>query len=106
VAPDSRSEGFDPVPASTFLSFLASVILDEDQPAFLYESFVRPYVGKAVDGFYQYLKSNNEKFRGRGLEWPYYAKFCLIVQSSGTGKSRLSTDGRGQAYNCIIVSGG
>jgi hypothetical protein len=90
--PDSRSEGFDSV-ACTFLSFLASVtVLDEDQPAFLYESFVRPYVGKAVDGFYQYLKSNNEKFRGRGLERPYYAKFCSIVQSSGTGKSRLMTE--------------
>lgn len=42
-----------------------------------------------MDGFYDYLKSNNEKFRGRGLERPYYAKFCSVVQSSGTGKSRL-----------------
>jgi hypothetical protein len=47
---------------------------DDDQPAFLYELFVRPYIGKAADAFYEYLKSNNEKFRGRGLERPYYAK--------------------------------
>jgi hypothetical protein len=47
---------------------------DDDQPAFLYELFVRPYIGKAADTFYEYLKSNNEKFRGCGLERPYYAK--------------------------------
>ncbi|KAG1728001.1 hypothetical protein EDB19DRAFT_1748489 [Suillus lakei] len=57
------------------------MVLDEDQPAFLYESFVRPYIGKAVDGFYEYLKSNDDKLRGRGLDRPYYAKFCSIVQS-------------------------
>ncbi|KAG2082417.1 hypothetical protein BD769DRAFT_1727130 [Suillus cothurnatus] len=47
---------------------------EEDQPAFLTN------------------RSNNEKFRGHGLERPYYAKFCSIVQSSGTGKSRLMTE--------------
>ncbi|KAG1798588.1 uncharacterized protein HD556DRAFT_1306037 [Suillus plorans] len=49
---------------------------------------LRSYVGKAVDGFYEYLKNNNMKFTG-GMHRPYYAKFCWIVQSSGTGKSRL-----------------
>ncbi|KAG1894748.1 uncharacterized protein F5891DRAFT_1061388 [Suillus fuscotomentosus] len=64
-----------------------SCILVEDRSDFIYDLFVRPYVGKAVDGFYEYLKNNNMEFRGpRG---PYYAKFCSIVQSSGTGKSRL-----------------
>ncbi|KAG1776127.1 hypothetical protein EV702DRAFT_1231141 [Suillus placidus] len=65
---------------------------DEDRPDFLYESFVRPYIGKAVDGFYECLKNNNMKFKGSGLERSYYAKFCSIVQSSGTGKSRLMTE--------------
>ncbi|KAG2137377.1 uncharacterized protein EDB93DRAFT_1330667, partial [Suillus bovinus] len=54
---------------------------DEDQSDFLYNSFVRPYVGKAVDGFYEYLKNNNMKFAGSGDKGPYYAKFCSIVQS-------------------------
>ncbi|KAG2138999.1 hypothetical protein DEU56DRAFT_330798 [Suillus clintonianus] len=81
---------FRPV-VSTSLSY-AGYILDKDQSAFLYESFVRPYIGKAMDGFYEYLKSNNEMFRARGLGRPYYAKFCSIVQSSGTGKSRLMTE--------------
>lgn len=65
---------------------------DEDRSNFLYDSFIRPYVGKAVDSFYEYLKNNNVKFKGDGLERPYYAKFCSIVQSSGTGKSRLMTE--------------
>ncbi|KAG2339329.1 hypothetical protein BDR05DRAFT_624804 [Suillus weaverae] len=76
----------------------------EDQPDFLYESFVRPYIGKAVDGFYEYLENNNMKFKGSGLERPYYAKFCSIVQSSGTGKSRLMTEVR--IIKCMFVSGG
>ncbi|KAG2116779.1 hypothetical protein DEU56DRAFT_984909 [Suillus clintonianus] len=59
---------------------------------FLYNSFYRPYLGKAVDGFYEYLKDNNIKFKGVGAHMPYYAKFCSIVQSSGTGKSRLLTE--------------
>ncbi|KAG1840980.1 hypothetical protein C8R48DRAFT_739736, partial [Suillus tomentosus] len=61
---------------------------DKHRSDFLYDSFVRPYVGKAVDGFYEYLKNNDMKFTG-GMHRPYYAKFCLIVQSSGT---RLMTE--------------
>ncbi|KAG2099584.1 uncharacterized protein F5147DRAFT_814009 [Suillus discolor] len=68
---------------------------------FLYDSFVRPYVGKAVDGFYEYLKKSNMKFRGGGMHRPYYAKFCSIVQSSGTGKSRLMIELRNKG---VIVS--
>ena len=54
----------------------------------LYQAFVQDYHGRAVDGFYEYLRENNEKF---STENPgkYYGKFCSIVQSSGTGKSRL-----------------
>jgi len=58
----------------------------------LYGSFVRPYVGEAVDGFFDYLTSNNKKFSESSR--PYYGKFCSIVQSSGTGKSRLLTEVR------------
>jgi ABC-type lipoprotein export system ATPase subunit len=57
-----------------------------------------------VDSFYEYLKNNNVKFKGDGLERPYYAKFCLIVQSSGTGKSRLMTEV--SVLQSLSVSGG
>ena len=59
----------------------------------LYGSFVRPYIGEAVDGFFDYLTSNNEEFSQK-LSSPYYGKFCSIVQSSGSGKSRLLTEVR------------
>jgi hypothetical protein len=81
-----------------------SRILDEDRSDFLYNSFVRPYVGKAVDGFYEYLKNNDMKFAGNGEKGPYYAKFCSIVQSSGTGKSRLMTEVRVMKHT--FISGG
>ena len=73
----------------------------------LYGSFDRPYVGNAVDGFYEYLKTNNRNFIGHEfhtLDRPYYGKFCSIVQSSGTGKSRLMTEVR--FIDCIVVPGG
>jgi hypothetical protein len=47
--------------------------------------FQQNYRGVAVDGFLEYLRDNEKKFR----EGTYYGKFCSIVQSSGTGKSRL-----------------
>ena len=47
--------------------------------------FQQDYRGMAVDAFLEYLKDNEEKY-GKGT---YYAKFCSIIQSSGTGKSRL-----------------
>jgi hypothetical protein len=59
-----------------------SCILDEDRSDPLYNSFVRPYVGKAVDGFYDYLKNNNMKFDGRDGKGPYYAKFCSMAQGN------------------------
>ncbi|KAI9570118.1 hypothetical protein HD554DRAFT_2083867 [Boletus coccyginus] len=45
------------------------------------------YRGSAVDAFYLYLEQNNKTFRAENNE--YYGKFCSIVQSSGTGKTRL-----------------
>ncbi|KAG1762739.1 hypothetical protein EV702DRAFT_1206236 [Suillus placidus] len=77
---------------------------DEDRPDFPYDPFVRPYIGKAVDGFYEYLKTNNMKFKGNGLERPYYAKFCSIVQSSGTGKSRLMTELRNKGVIVLYMN--
>ncbi|KAG2095463.1 uncharacterized protein F5147DRAFT_718410 [Suillus discolor] len=74
----------------------------EDRSNFLYDSFVRPYVGKAVDGFYEYLKNNNMEFRG--LHGPYYAKFCSIVQSSGTGKSRLMIELRNKGVIVLYMN--
>ena len=66
-------------------------ILDKVKDDRLYGSFVRPYIGEAVDSFFDYLTSNNKKFSQR-LSRPYYGKFCSIVQSSGSGKSRLLTE--------------
>ncbi|KAH7884825.1 hypothetical protein F5I97DRAFT_1929649 [Phlebopus sp. FC_14] len=48
------------------------------------------YRGRAVEGFFRYLTYNNELFCLEDQK--YYGKFCSIVQSSGTGKSRLLTE--------------
>lgn len=68
-------------------------ILDEVKADKLYGSFVRQYIGEAVDSFFDYLTSNNKKFFEKPSR-PYYGKFCSIVQSSGSGKSRLLTEVR------------
>ncbi|KAI9568063.1 hypothetical protein HD554DRAFT_2172787 [Boletus coccyginus] len=54
-------------------------------------SFVAKYRGAAVDGFYEYLTHNEKLFRTVNNP-KYYGKFCSIVQSSGTGKSRMLTE--------------
>lgn len=54
----------------------------------LHRAFTSPYHGKAVDAFCEYLERNNEEF-GKSVTPKYCGKFCSIVQSSGTGKSRL-----------------
>ncbi|KAF9234793.1 hypothetical protein BU15DRAFT_65422 [Melanogaster broomeanus] len=43
------------------------------------------YRGGALDAFIEYLENNQRKFE----QSKYYGKFCSIVQSSGTGKTRL-----------------
>ncbi|KAF8837723.1 hypothetical protein BDN67DRAFT_1071240 [Paxillus ammoniavirescens] len=52
----------------------------------LHLSLTKPYHGAAVDAFYEYLEQNQKDFSG-GIK--YYARYCSIVQSSGTGKTRL-----------------
>ncbi|KAG2146282.1 hypothetical protein DEU56DRAFT_787283 [Suillus clintonianus] len=79
-------------------------MLSAEDKNILHDSFSRPYVGKAVDGFYEYLKHNNNKFKGRGVQRPYYAKFCSIVQSSGTGKSRLLTELRNRGVLVLYMN--
>ncbi|KAH7903157.1 hypothetical protein BJ138DRAFT_1168488 [Hygrophoropsis aurantiaca] len=66
----------------------------------LNNSFVQPYVGGAVDGFFEYLKANNKLFNSR----PCYAKSCSIVQSSGTGKSRLLVELRHKGVIVIYMN--
>ncbi len=61
-------------------------------------AFQDPYRGSAVDGFYNYLKDNDRKF---DYDNQYYAKFCNIVQSSGTGKSRLMCEVRASYLGII-----
>ncbi|KAF9239629.1 hypothetical protein BU15DRAFT_74483 [Melanogaster broomeanus] len=55
----------------------------EDQE--LARSFNTTYRGSALTAFVEYLENNQRKFEQR----KYYGKFCSIVQSSGTGKTRL-----------------
>ncbi|KAG1812012.1 hypothetical protein EV424DRAFT_1349476 [Suillus variegatus] len=64
------------------------------------KSHLRPYVGKAVDGFYEYLENNDTKFTG-SMHRPYYAKFCSIVQSSGT---RLMTELRNKGVIVLYMN--
>ncbi|KAF8552888.1 hypothetical protein OG21DRAFT_1485811 [Imleria badia] len=54
----------------------------------LKKALTSTYQGHAVDAFYTYLKQNNEAFHKTSGQ-RYYGKFCSIVQSSGTGKTRL-----------------
>ncbi|KAF9232686.1 hypothetical protein BU15DRAFT_67236 [Melanogaster broomeanus] len=51
----------------------------------LVRSFNTTYRGGALDAFVEYLENNQRKFE----QGKYYGKFCSIVQSSGTGKTRL-----------------
>ena len=55
----------------------------------LQQAFTQNYHGKAIDGIIEYLEKNNRLFSDSNLSKRYYGKFCSIVQSSGTGKSRL-----------------
>ncbi|KAH7890665.1 hypothetical protein F5I97DRAFT_64875 [Phlebopus sp. FC_14] len=49
------------------------------------KSLTAPYHGLALEGFYEYLTDSEAKFS----TMTYYARFCSVVQSSGTGKSRM-----------------
>ena len=80
----------------TFLVVLNSVFpyaeykepLSESQLNVLREALTSPYRGCAPDAFYEYLAENNAAF-DVGRVRRYHGKFCSIVQSSGTGKTRL-----------------
>ncbi|KAI6042392.1 hypothetical protein EDC04DRAFT_2892069 [Pisolithus marmoratus] len=70
----------------------------------LYKAFTSPYHGKAADAFCEYLERNNAEFPYiplRGGPHKYYGKFCSIVQSSGTGKSRLLFELRTKGVDVI-----
>ncbi|KAH7905489.1 hypothetical protein BJ138DRAFT_1228948 [Hygrophoropsis aurantiaca] len=54
----------------------------------LWSSSAKAFEPRQMDGFVEYLKANNRKFS----QGNYYGKFCSIVQSSGTGKSRLMVE--------------
>ncbi|KAF9232755.1 hypothetical protein BU15DRAFT_67188 [Melanogaster broomeanus] len=63
-------------------------VIDALTPAMKQElarSFNTTYRGGALDAFVEYLENNQRKFE----QGKYYGKFCSIVQSSGTGKTRL-----------------
>lgn len=50
-----------------------------------------PFLGNAAQNFIEYLeKQDNEQLKTNGA--PIYAKAISIVQSSGTGKSRMLTE--------------
>jgi len=58
--------------------------------------FMRLYRGRAVEAFKSYLTANCKRFADGEpkTNLSYCAKYCSIVQSSGTGKSRLITEVR------------
>ena len=64
---------------------------------------MQAYQGSAVDGLYNYLITNDQKFTNTRPA-RYYAKFCSIVQSSGTGKSRLVTEVRIDQYFIVYYT--
>ncbi|KAI9566688.1 hypothetical protein HD554DRAFT_2174105 [Boletus coccyginus] len=70
---------------------LASTTSTDDLHHNLLGSFGAKYRGAAVDGFYEYLTRNEKLFKTVSNP-KYYARFCSIVQSSGTGKSRTLTE--------------
>jgi hypothetical protein len=98
------------VPVSTLLStFLFVHVLvcpytkstdpiSEPQLNMLRNGFTSVYLGRAVEAFLEYLKRNNQAFHLAGKEM-YYGKFCSIVQSSGTGKTRLMLEA--SFHRCI-----
>ncbi|KAI9566680.1 hypothetical protein HD554DRAFT_2040055 [Boletus coccyginus] len=83
-APQSESKPSTPTPT-------ASTDTLEDLHHNLSGSFGAKYRGAAVDGFYEYLTRNEKLFKTVSNP-KYYARFCSIVQSSGTGKSRTLTE--------------
>jgi hypothetical protein len=65
-------------------------------------AFRRRYRGTAVQAFKSYMIKNGASFRtgdSFNERKPYYAKYCSIVQSSGTGKSRLMTEASENLFN-------
>lgn len=72
-----------------------SIPLDPEVLRRLEVSFRGEYMGNAVDGLYKYLKNNTKLINNTIMsEEQYYGKFCSIVQSSGTGKSRTMIEVR------------
>jgi hypothetical protein len=51
--------------------------------------FLAPYIGRAMNTFHEYLIGNNQRFLVDQAMRLYYEKFHSIIQSSGTGKSKL-----------------
>ncbi|KAI6043608.1 hypothetical protein EDC04DRAFT_2890753 [Pisolithus marmoratus] len=79
----------DRLPSKVLVVPAVCMFAHQSQPG--RKAFTAPYRGKAVDAFCQYLEQRNKKFDpyGPGRAPKYYDKFCSIIQSSGTGKSRL-----------------
>ncbi|KAH7906209.1 hypothetical protein BJ138DRAFT_1163149 [Hygrophoropsis aurantiaca] len=74
--------------------------LDDGMVSRLSKSFVRPYIGAAVDGFFKYLKENSRRLAAHF----FYSGFCSVVQSSGTGKSRLMLELRHKGVIVIYMN--
>ena len=68
-----------------WIKFTGIATGSEHSSSDIIETFDQDYRGMAVDGFLEYLQDNEAKYR----QGEHYAKLCSIVQSSGTGKSRL-----------------
>ncbi|KAF8553145.1 hypothetical protein OG21DRAFT_1497931 [Imleria badia] len=76
---------------------VSSTHITETQSNVLREALTSTYQGGAVEAFHKYLTENNTTF----AEAKYYGKFCSIVQSSGTGKTRLMLELRKKGV-CVL----
>ncbi|KAH7906207.1 hypothetical protein BJ138DRAFT_659186 [Hygrophoropsis aurantiaca] len=74
--------------------------LDDGMVLRLSKSFIRPYIGAAADGFFEYLKENSRRLAAHF----FYSGFCSVVQSSGTGKSRLMLELRHKGVIVIYMN--
>jgi hypothetical protein len=69
----------------------------------LAEAYNTPYQGKAADDFIQHLKDMDASFTFRGKL--LFAKAASVVQTSGTGKSRMLTEVRSLNASFVFVFG-
>jgi hypothetical protein len=78
------------MPVNTVRSFRITSLIIHKLLAELTKAYAKPFIGVSAQNFLEYLKNGEKTTGGRAL----YAKAVSVVQSSGTGKSRMLTEVR------------